>query len=355
VLVCAVVSGESLARAEPSLALVLLEDPAAPDRQLAAAFTIQLLTLARVQVEAWHAPPGLPERIRAASGHAERGGYLAAVWVERSPGTPVRREAVLYVVGGRDSRALLEVVRVPADDSPDLERVLALKLSEVLSALRLEEGRVPLLSPDVAGPPAALGATAGPQLSAASATAAVRTENTPLWAAGLGLGPRLDAVLTPGWLRTGIGGWLAAELHFAALSASLAAGAQWFPVAVRQLQGNEVRLSEVAPLLRARVAWRGPLLELALRVTAAVSFMDARGRTAAGASGVTSASALSGALGVELAHALLGPVSLALFADLVGHAERHAFAVNGERVLDSGRVGVQVGLDVVLHAPFRGP
>jgi hypothetical protein len=58
-----------------------------------------------------------------------------AIWLESVALGDGTRLFALYVVGGKPGRAVLEVVRLPAEsDTPDVDRTLALKASEIVEA-----------------------------------------------------------------------------------------------------------------------------------------------------------------------------------------------------------------------------
>lgn len=58
-----------------------------------------------------------------------------AIWLESVALSDGTRLFALYVVGGKSGRAVLEVVRLPAEsDGPDVDRTLGLKASEIVEA-----------------------------------------------------------------------------------------------------------------------------------------------------------------------------------------------------------------------------
>lgn len=58
-----------------------------------------------------------------------------AIWLESVGLRDGKRLFALYVVGGQSGRAVLEVVRLPAEsDGPDVDRTLGLKASEIIEA-----------------------------------------------------------------------------------------------------------------------------------------------------------------------------------------------------------------------------
>lgn len=89
----------------------------------------------------------LGEQVRAAGARMEQLGASLAVWVEVARSDEQGAvELVLYVVGGRRDRALVEVARFEHADDPGIDRALALKVLEVLEAVEVkhEEARARL-------------------------------------------------------------------------------------------------------------------------------------------------------------------------------------------------------------------
>src|SRR5262245_107170 len=140
--VCALVSSTHRAIAQDAGAaakrpVLVLEAPGPNQRGLAAALRIQLMGSATVEERVVAADATLGERIERAAALANSAGAQVVVWSE--PALTHRdgsREAVLYVVGQRDGRALLQVVRVPGGEGHELDRTLALKVSEILPELQ---------------------------------------------------------------------------------------------------------------------------------------------------------------------------------------------------------------------------
>ncbi|HEX4352342.1 MAG TPA: hypothetical protein VHZ95_05495, partial [Polyangiales bacterium] len=122
--VCVLVSSGP-ARAAPPAPVLLLEESAEANRGLASALRIQLVET-QLREATWTPGAAAAERIRAASELGLEAGAIATVWTERPialrDGTI---ETLLYVVTKRGDRALLEVVRVPGNRGPDLDRMLA--------------------------------------------------------------------------------------------------------------------------------------------------------------------------------------------------------------------------------------
>lgn len=97
---------------------------------------IQLRGEAEVETQRVDWSAQLPARIEAAGQLANQTGADWVVWAE-PPVDPERDAprdyALIYLVGRRDGRALVEVVRVPGNSGPDVDRSLALKVHELIS------------------------------------------------------------------------------------------------------------------------------------------------------------------------------------------------------------------------------
>jgi len=109
----------------------------------------------------------LPAKVDSAVRAVDAGDATLAVWVERGGKTKGGElEFVLYIVGRREGRLLVEVFRVPAKEGPDLDRTLALKVGEVLDrALRKETQTTAAngwLAPEIPETPEPLPATPEP-------------------------------------------------------------------------------------------------------------------------------------------------------------------------------------------------
>jgi hypothetical protein len=79
-------------------------------------------------------PSDLPSRLSVASEVARERSADWVVWADdvHTEADASASQAVLYVVGRRDGRALIEVVRVPGGEGPEVDRSLALKVRELV-------------------------------------------------------------------------------------------------------------------------------------------------------------------------------------------------------------------------------
>ncbi len=136
---------QSVASALPRL-LVLQAEEQRTRPSLVEALRFQLRDATEVEVSAQPLPLApAAQRIARAAATVSASQASFAVWLEAVPELQGAPGFLLYVVGGGSGRAVVEVVRLPAaKDGPDVDRSLALKVSEIVdSALRSAE-------PDVA-------------------------------------------------------------------------------------------------------------------------------------------------------------------------------------------------------------
>jgi hypothetical protein len=331
----------SAARAEAPRVLFLEPSPARP--ALAATLQIQLLGLAELVSEpdpSGARPQG--ERIAAASALARGRGLLAVVWTE----PPVAaadgsQTGVLYVVGVREGRALVEVLRVPASAERDpaaaalaADRTLALKLRELVSELV----RAARQAPDAAmllPPPAA-------RDSAPPAQAAAEPEPPPLAAtpqhglrALVSAGPRL--ALQPKLTRLGFGlgggpSWSAPRWR---LSAQL--GLDYWPTRSQRRDALEVRFSELWPRLRLGAQLRRRWFWLGVSGGAALVWVDATGVARTGQA-QDDLLLFAAHVGLDFEVALSRRLGLGASVELQSFVRRQSLAVNGQAIVDLGRV-----------------
>jgi hypothetical protein len=316
---CLLPAAQGSAQAEGDR-VVLLEDPALPPRPvLGQALRIQLFDRARVDVVQGPAASGLSERVAAASALAQDA--LVVVWAE--PTVTLgdgSREAVLYVVGHKQGRALVEIVRVQGGDSPDVDRSLALKVREVVDEVRKNRERgaeTGLLLEPLQEPPLPLVPPGGG------------------WGATVGVGGAVGPLSGFGQFGAQLyGGPAYAEARMR-LTALLAL--TWYPELESSQGAATVRLREVGPGLLARAQVRADRAWLGLRAGLTLSFVDAEATSALGRGGddVRFVSWLSG---VDVELPITRAVALSVALDLQTRFHRQRFAVSGREVVDFGRV-----------------
>ena len=299
------------------------------------ALQIELGDAYRVNVSPRAVPAALPARIALATELMESERALAAVWIE--DGAPQPRSALLYVVGRRAGRALLEVVQAPDTGGLDLPRMLSIKLAELLSQLRSSTSH-PL------EPPGPVEVQPRPQPRAAESKAASQR----IWGA-LSLGPRFDVGLGTGWSRFGLGAALSPELSFGQLRLALGLGIDWYPSLHVRSNGSEVSLSEATPRLFLGASWFSNEVAFAFQAGPTWSFMSVRGRTPSGLEDGDTLDTLgvSFALGAERSFA--AALSLGARVELHVAERRMVLDVNNAQVLDRGRLRLSLGIDVTFR------
>jgi hypothetical protein len=365
----------ALARAQPLSSVLVLEDSAAPHPQLIAALRIELSDHRELRVQVRPAGAGLDERMRVAHELAQEAGVAAVVWVE--PGTPRTAErrattehaeqgtALVYVVGRRAGRALLEIVRIPANERPDADRVVALKLGELLRELLDRRGASEVLQ--LAEVPQVLSETVvdarSPNTSAPESEHAngEHTEHTDAaaqwtWRGAFELGPRLKAALDAPLTRVGLGGSLRGLAWWESYGIGVTLGLDAYPSVERVASAAnsrfELTASELAPLVRCDLALRLRPFTLSARVGGALEFIAVSGRDITGTTQELSVLSLGGSLGVALERELWGGLAIAAFVDLRYNAQRHEFYIQGVRALDLGNLQLIAGLNLQLYLPL---
>lgn len=157
------------AGAEPLV--VVLDSPAGPPTaELVSALHLHTGGTAVVRVGPALAAGPLAAQVAQASAHAQAEGAALVVWIEPWPAAgPGEGAYVAYVVGEKEGRALLEVIRVRASERAAAARVVALKVGSIIDLL---------LAPAPSGTPAeadvALGMATGDEPGFGDSSARVR-------------------------------------------------------------------------------------------------------------------------------------------------------------------------------------
>lgn len=318
------------ARVQAEDRVVLLDDPARPSPGLVSALRIQLTGVAELDVRQDPEMAGVSKRVQVASQLAQADDVLVVTWaepaVELADGS---REAVLYVVGHKQGRALLEVVRVPGGEGPVVERSLALKLRELVDEVR--QNREQAAAADVmleAAPPPPAGRWDA-VVAVAGAVAPLADSDVGQWGARMSGG----AAFRDGGLR------LAGLLQVAV-----------FPQLEIAQGPSRVRLYEIAPSLLARAQLQHGALWFGLRLGPELSAVKAEGKSANG-QGETSEVVASLLVGAEVELQLGAGVGVAAAIDLQGRFKRQRFTVDSDRVVDLGRVRPVASLGLTWNGP----
>jgi hypothetical protein len=303
------------------------------------ALRIELGMSTEVIVEPPHgAELGRLDRIERGTRVLEERSALLALWLEIEGD-----EAVITTVGPREGRAVVDVVRMPAEDSPDFDRGLALKVSDVLDSVRaardtalgqtLVEPVEPVVEPRVEPQPTAAPEPGRVGLTLDASGRIALSNGSALFAGGGGvaLGLRLRA------------GMLALE-PFVDLVI-------YGPVVLASGSQGEVEAFELVPSAGARLVVDLSPVELGGAVSAGARVLLADGRTLLGAEG-SEVAAIPAFLLAALARLELFQ---GLFASLVVGVElgtiQQRFLLNEIPVADAGtlRFVTALGLGITTE------
>lgn len=201
-LVCAVVASGPQARALGDVPpVVILDSPGiGPFDEFVAVLRVQVRGSAGVRIGPPVVKGDLGERVGEAAAIMTRQRPLLVVWIEQAGESTY----VVYAVGSKEDRALVEVVRVPATGSQDVARVMAIKVSNLVDIVLMR--RAPE-SRDVAAafappPPRAAEPTTRTGVSLEAGGVGALGAGDVSGQAGLGLGAAVE-VHTRDWVLAG--------------------------------------------------------------------------------------------------------------------------------------------------------
>jgi hypothetical protein len=169
------------------------------------------------------------------------------------------------------------------------------------------------------------------------------------WEAALAVGPRLSTVFGASLTRFGVGALAATAWTFGSVRAGIGLGLDWYPAAQRERFGATLDVKEVAPLVRAELTLKQPLVDVSVHTGVALDSLSVSGRTELGTTGSTPAFSLAWLAGLGVERALASRLTLVAFTELAVQARRQYFAVNGEDALDLGRVRLVAGIELRLR------
>jgi hypothetical protein len=317
---------------EASRGRVLLLDEAGqpPQDGLLLALRIQLGDGAVVETRV--VPEGLARsgRTQAAAELRASEGAHAVVWTERSQGAPPGEAAGLTFLvlraGSGNGPDALDAHRVAGSPGPDLDRTIALKVSEILEQSQATSTPTEGSLAD----PAGVGPRPGDALAGVVAA--------PAWR--LGLLAQLGALAAPVG-GTGFGRWgpvlgAGASLRRDRLRFAALAELTWLPTASRADASARLEVQELAPALRLSAQTALGPVWLGAYAAVACSVLQAEATNAAGVvddETELSASWLAG-LGLELP--LVPALGLGLELGAQGRLRRQRFTVEQRELADSG-------------------
>jgi len=334
-------------RAQAQDRVLLVQEAGAPARpELLLALRIQLTGAAEVETAAVPDSQSTTARIESASVLAGAENALAVVWTEGPIVTQDgSQEAVLYVVGQQHGRALLEVVRVPGDSGPDMDRTLALKVREIVDALQAARAHAPgaaLLTPT--GTAQKTSARAAPSPTPAPSPGSSPAPSSPAaeahWTAAAALGVLASAQAGAAYGQWGAGIGVGPRLNLAANTLRLSGmlGLALYPRTEVQKAGARVGIVEITPSLALHAQSKQGPLWLGARVGGALAFISADGRNAQGTRGVADQQLASLLFGVDAELPLGANLGVSLAVALEAHLRRQRFAVDDKQVADLSRL-----------------
>jgi hypothetical protein len=309
----------------------------APEEQRARPTLVEALRLhlrgtARVESSSIAFPAGTAaQRVALAASLVQSAHADFALWLESVALSDRTTLFALYVVGGRPGRAIVEVVRLPAeDDGPDIDRALALKASEVIEAALSAPIIIPANQPAPSPSPSPVAALTAPrwglELSAALRGVSSLTDSE----AGLGVGVSRLLVLQPLELDARLGTTL--------LSDSVVNGAR------------RVRLSESDVALGFGIRSNG-IVQLGARFDLDVRLLRAQGFAGDAETGSALVVVPGVSLGPELRLRLGRHMSFGALIGAEWMIVRQSFRVDGVSAADLGRIRGNAQLSLMFF-PF---
>jgi hypothetical protein len=230
------------------------------------ALRIQLRDRAAVEVGPALERGSLDAMVSQASDELRDGHATLAVWVEEST-NPDGTSIVLYMVGRRAGRVLVEVARFRAADEPGIDRALALKVSEVLAAV--EKAGVQAMAERLAAP----AEVPEPPPHREATTHLGGLVALGIWG-GLSTSPQLGAQIHAG-----------GRLEHGAFSLELVGGARFVtPLSVSDPRG-EVEVTEIVPGGALHGHAKFGLIALGLEVGAGARLLSVTGTSPLGRTG----------------------------------------------------------------------
>jgi hypothetical protein len=273
----------------------------------------------------------MPARVEAATQLGQREQALVVVWVEGpvqlSDGT---QEAVLYVVGQHEGRALLEVVRVPGGRGPDLDRTLALKVRELVDELLRDRAQTASQGASTSGP--GPGMLDSPHEHTQSSGEALR------WGPELALGALARTQSGAAFGQWGIAAGAGPVLHSGSLRLAALAELSFLPAVTAERAASSVGFWELVPAIGLRGQLREGRIWLGARTGLALAVVHATGHTPSGASRDATERVAAWLLGLDLELPIAAGVGALLGVELWTKLSHQHFAVNHQEVVDLGRV-----------------
>jgi hypothetical protein len=317
--------------------LVLSPVEERPRPTLVEALRLHLRGTARVELSQALLPAvPAPSRVALATELTRSQHVDFALWLESVALADGTRVFALYVVGARAGRAVLEVARLPAQaDTPDVDRTLALKASEIIEQSLSNEA--PLLGPAASPPPLAQKSTKSP--------APVTTEESRHLALELG------GVLSGAGLQStqsGLSLGASCLLASAPLEMDVRLFGQLWTDNVATKPGLRVHVSDT--FVGAGFGARSTgTLQLGMQLALGSHLLRAEGFAAGVSTGTATLGLPSLSLGPELRLRLGRRIGFAAGASAEWMAIRQSFNVGGVPVEDWGRFRLGAQLSLIFY------
>jgi len=325
--------------ADTQVALLVAED-AEPRPGFALSLRIHLpVDVAVIEAGTLRAGLSTSERIEQALGVVELHQAQAALWVEgpvlRADGD---REFVLYVIGRRHDRAIVDVLRLTstgdvAASTPDtIDRSLALKVSHLLSDVTRGDDLIDTpLSP---GAPDAVVVSGESKLQA-------------LVLVGASVHSPTGSLPTQAGLRLGVGLQVADTSQWLACLWSV----RLMPRSERNNASGALELEEITASLELSWLHRLGSFALGAHLGAMLRSLDATGTTALGSVGDRHSFVAGPVFGPSASWLLHSNLRIDLGARLELATQRVNYRVNDTELGDSGRVRLGLQLDLLGQLP----
>lgn len=307
---------------------IVLREGGAPRPGLCAALRIQLSGTAPVTCEAEPAQAALSERITATAARLREQNARLGVLLERDPEPSLLR---MYIVAARDDQAVLAIERIEDRPEPDVDRSLALKVSDAYEVMAIVQA---------AAPQRAL-----PLAAAVAPAPAPRERWQPLLEVGGGPHLEPDHVRWLGNMLVGVG------IGTGGLRTEAAAGVRLDTQAEEGSASARVGMYERSALLSLRLLWRGTRFELGGVLEGVFSYITAEAHADPDRNNEERFFSPALGLGADLRLRLFGSVFLRA-APTLELMRRERLAIDGESILETGPVRVALPLSLLVHLPL---
>jgi hypothetical protein len=309
---------------------VVLHEGSAPRPGLCAALRIQLSGAAPVTCLAEPEQGALSERIAASAAALRARGARLGVLLERDPDPGLLR---MYIVAARDDQAVVAIERIEDRPEPDVDRSLALKVSDAYEVMAIVREAAPERTLPAAAalqPPPAARQRAGWQ---------------PLLEVGGGL--HLEPELLRGLANVLLGVGVVRDT----LRVELAAGARLDSQAKAEGELGSVRMRERGALIGVRLLWQRGRFELGGVLEGVLARISADAGAPVDRQGHESFFTPALGVGADLRLRLFGAAWLR-FAPSLELLTHEQLAIDRTVLLQTGPVRAALPLSLLVHLPL---